>query len=195
MPARAFHDRGSACSCSISRDASSMTGPTSVARSQRIADAQFVHVARQQLGDARRDLFLHEQHAQRRAALARAVESRLHHVEHDLLGQRRAVDDHRVLPAGLGDQHRDRSVAIRQRLMDRFRGFGRARERDAGDARIGDDAVAPTLAPSPGNRCSAPAARRPPAATAPRASRSAASARPASRCTRCRPRAPLRSGP
>ena len=42
--------------------------------------------------------------AQRRAALAGAVEAGGDDVLHHLLGQRRGIDDHRVLAAGLGDQ-------------------------------------------------------------------------------------------
>ena len=54
-----------------------------------------------------------------------------HDVARHLLGQRRAVDDHRILPAGLGDERDDRPVALGQRAVDRARGLGRAGEDDA----------------------------------------------------------------
>ena len=54
---------------------------------RRVADRERVHDARQQLEHARRDILLDEQHAQRRAALARALEGRGDHVAHRLLGQ------------------------------------------------------------------------------------------------------------
>ena len=64
------------------------------------------------------DVFLEEQHAQGRAALAGAVEGRCQHVARHLFGQRRRIHDHRVQSAGLGDQRGQRSVARRQRAVD-----------------------------------------------------------------------------
>ena len=49
------------------------------------------------------------------------------------------IGDQRVLAAGLGDERHDRPRPLRQRLIDRARGVGRAGESDAGDARIGDE--------------------------------------------------------
>ena len=54
-----------------------------------------------------------------------------------MLRQRRAVDDHRVLAAGLGYQHRI-VVAPRKLAVDAARDRGRAGEEHAGDARVGD---------------------------------------------------------
>ena len=87
-----------------------------------------------------------------------------------LLGQRRGIDDHRVLPAGLGDQRHDRPVARGERAVDRPRRLGRAGEGDAGDARIGDQ------------RARRPRRRRPAAdAARRRARRPACSSRTAAR--------------
>ena len=79
---------------------------------------------------------------QRWPALLNADDDR---VVDDLLGQRRAVDDHRVLAAGFGDQRHERR-ARGQRARDRARDVGRAGERDARDARIGDQRGADDLA-------------------------------------------------
>ena len=79
------------------------------------------------------------------------------HVAHHLLGQRRGIDDHRVLPAGLGDQRHDRPVRGGERAVDGARGLGRAGEGDAGDARIGDQRRADRRRRRP----AADAARRP----------------------------------
>ena len=57
-------------------------------------------------------LVLQEQDAQRRTALAGAVEGRRDDILHDLLGQRRKIDDHRVQAAGLGDQRNDRPLRL-----------------------------------------------------------------------------------
>jgi hypothetical protein len=100
------------------------------------ADAQFAQGAAQHLQRAVGDLLLQAQDAQRRAALPRAVEGRGDDIAHHLLGQRRAVDDHRVLAAGLGDQ-RDRGAirrqALGQLLLDQPRHLGRAGEHHARD--------------------------------------------------------------
>ena len=102
-----------------------------------IADHQFFHVAGQQPLHLRCDVLLHAQHSQRRAALSCAVERRLDRIDDDLFRQRRAVDDHRVLAAGLRDQRADRSVAGGQRAIDDPRRIGGAREGDPRNARIG----------------------------------------------------------
>ena len=66
-----------------------MTGPISVASSAGIADHQLAHGAVEHGEDAVGDVVLHEEHAQRRAALPGAVEGRGEHIGDDLLGQRR----------------------------------------------------------------------------------------------------------
>ncbi len=116
-----------------------MTGPISVASraGSPIASSAIapVSIAKQTVGD----VVLHEEHAQGRAALPGAVEGGGQHVGDDLLGQGRGIDDHRVLPAGLGDQRHDRSGAAGELEVDQPRGFGRAGEGDAGDPDIGDE--------------------------------------------------------
>ena len=54
---------------------------------ERIADGQLRHGAFEHRDDAARDVFLDEQHARRRAALAGAVESGGEHIAHRLLGK------------------------------------------------------------------------------------------------------------
>ena len=77
--------------------------------------------------DALGHILLHEQQARRRAALAGAVEGGGQHIAHRLLGQRRAIDDHGIHAAGLGDQRGDGAIARRKRPVDeggRFVGAG-----------------------------------------------------------------------
>ena len=74
---------------------------------------QLRHGACEHRDDAARDVFLDEQDARRRAALAGAVEGRGEDVAHRLLGQRRGIDDHRVHAAGFGDQRNDRAARAR----------------------------------------------------------------------------------
>ena len=57
-------------------------------KKRRIPNPELIHVASQKLGDARRHVFLQHEQAQRRAALASAVEPGGHRIEYDLLGQR-----------------------------------------------------------------------------------------------------------
>ncbi len=184
----AFARIRSTCACSVFLASASMTGPTSVAsrrgsptESSRIAPFS---IAQHVIGD----VVLHAQHAQRRAALPGAVERGREGVGDDLLGQCGAVDDHRVLAAGLGDQHR--IVVARGELpVDEPRDLGRAGEDDAGDARIGDERGA-DVSPRPGSELQRRgAARRRDAGCAPPRARSAASARRASRAPDCRRRA------
>ena len=104
----------------------------------RIADAQLAHRALEHVEHPVGDVFLQAQDAQRRAALAGAVERGGERIGDHLLGQRGAVDDHRVLAAGLGDQHARSSVALAQRALDQPRDLGRAGEDHAGDARVAD---------------------------------------------------------
>ena len=86
-----------------------------------IADAQFARGAGDHLDHAVGDVLLHEQQAQRRAALAGGAEGGRHDVVGDLLGQRGGIDDHRVDAAGLGDQRHDRAVLGGERAVDRPR--------------------------------------------------------------------------
>ena len=117
-----------------------------VGRKERaVADAQLVHRALQHLHHAVGDVVLQAQHAQRRAALARAVERGRQRIRDDLFGQRGAVDDHRVLAAGLGNQQ-GVVGALRQRPVDELRHRSGTGEEDAGDARIGDQRRADGLA-------------------------------------------------
>ena len=56
---------------------------------ERIADVELVAWRRRSMSIVLGDVLLHEQHAQRRAALAGAVEGGAQHIAHHLLGQRR----------------------------------------------------------------------------------------------------------
>ncbi len=76
-----------------------------------IAGRELAHRALEHVQHRGSDLVLQAQHAQRRAALPGGIERRMHRVLHHLLRQRRRVDDHRVLAAGLGDE-RYRALAI-----------------------------------------------------------------------------------
>ena len=84
----------------------------------RVADDQFRHRALEHGEHALGDVALQAEYAQRRAALAGAVEGRHDRIGNDLLGQRGAVDDHRVLATGFSDQHRV-VVAPREHTVDR----------------------------------------------------------------------------
>ena len=76
---------------------------------------------------------------------------------HHLLGQSGRIDDHRVDPAGLGDERDDRAVVVGdQGAGDALGGRGRAGEGDAGDADVLDQ----SLRPFPGRRRRAPARPR-----------------------------------
>ena len=106
-----------------------------------IAQPEFGHRALEHGHDPVGDVVLQAEHAQRRAALACRIERRGQRIEHELLGQGRRIGDHRVLPAGLGDQHRRPAVGIeplRELPVDRLRHFGRAGEHHAVDRRIAD---------------------------------------------------------
>src|SRR3989442_8938134 len=108
----------------------------------RVADFQLGERASEELQHARRAAGVDEEDALRRAALAGALEGGDHDVVDDLLGERRGVDDHRVVAAGFGDERHDRPRALRQREIDALRGLDRAGEGDAGNARIGDQGCA-----------------------------------------------------
>jgi hypothetical protein len=87
-----------------------------VARRSGHADFQFQHRALEHLDGLVGDIVLQEQHAQRRAALAGAVERRRARILHHLFRQRRGIDDHRVLAAGFGDQRNVGSLRATARL-------------------------------------------------------------------------------
>ncbi len=108
---------------------------------RRIADNQRFECAADHGDHFVEHLVLNVEHPQRRAALARALERRGDDIAGHLFGERRAVDDHRVLPTGLGDEGRDRPVARGKCAVDRLRGHGRPGEGDAGNPRIGGDAL------------------------------------------------------
>ena len=112
----------------------------------RVADRQLGHRARQHRQQPVGDVGLHIEQARRRAALPGAVEGRGQDIGDDLLGERRGIDDHRVLPAGLGDERHDRPGTARQFEVDMARGLGRSGKGDPGDARVGDERRADRLA-------------------------------------------------
>ncbi len=115
----------------------------------RIAHRQLGHAALEHGEHAVGHIVLQAQHAQRRAALPRRIESRRQHIRHHLLGQRRRVDDHRVLAAGLGNQRDGRAVGVEaagQRALQDARHLGRAGEHHALGARIPDQRRADGLA-------------------------------------------------
>ncbi len=93
------------------------------------------------------DIVLQAQDAQRGAALSGAVEGRRDHIGNDLFRERRTVDDHRVLAAGLGHQH-GVIGALRECSVDKLRDGGGTGEEHTGDARIGDQRGAHGLAAS-----------------------------------------------
>ena len=113
------------------------------------ADTQLVHRAAQHLQRAPGHVVLHAQQAQRRAALAGAVEGRGEHVGDDLLGERRRVDDHGVDAAGLGDQQRRAAVGVEspgERGLQPARHRRRAGEEHAAHAGVGDQRGADRVA-------------------------------------------------
>src|SRR5450830_2098596 len=104
----------------------------------RIANTQFLHRTFQHLDSLVGDVFLQEQDAQGRAALAGAVKSRRHHVLHHLFRQGGRIDDQGVLATGFSDQGNiDRLGygARRQGAVDQLRDFRRASENHAFHAR------------------------------------------------------------
>ena len=74
------------------------------------ADGEFLQRAAQHGEDTVGNFLLQAQDAQRRAALAGAVEGGGDDVGHHLFGERGAVDDHRILAARLGDQRDRRAI-------------------------------------------------------------------------------------
>ena len=106
----------------------------------RIAHPALAHGAAQHGQRMVGDLFLQAEDAQGGAALAGAVERGSQDVDHHLLGQRRRVDDHRVHPAGFGDQRRRATLGIEAAgniTLQQRRHFGGAGEHHAAYALIG----------------------------------------------------------
>ena len=103
---------------------------------ERIADLELARGPDQHAQNLVGHILLQEQHAQRRAALAGAVESGSERIVDHLLRQRRGIDDHGVEAAGLGDQLDDRAVAGGERAVDGDAGVGAAGEHHAVDPRV-----------------------------------------------------------
>ncbi len=95
------------------RAGSSITGPTSVVRCQgspiRSASIAPVSILVKSVGD----VLLHIEAAQGRTALACGLEGAFDDRLHGLFGQGGAVDDHRVQPAGFGNQRRAGGAGVR----------------------------------------------------------------------------------
>ncbi len=108
----------------------------------RIAEFQLARCADEHVEHPLGHVLLQAEQAERRAALTGGTERRRDHVVHDLFGQRRRIDDHGIDAAGLGDQRHDQPAFSGEGLIDGAADFGRAREGDADDARIGDEAGA-----------------------------------------------------
>ncbi len=95
------------------------------------ADRQLMQRALDHRERAVGDLLLQAQDAQRRTALPCAVEGGGDDVRHHLFGERGRIDDHRILPAGFGDERDRRSVgqqALGQLLLDQPGDLGRSGE-------------------------------------------------------------------
>ncbi len=95
------------CSSMVPLASAVMTGPVSVARCTRVAERQLLERALQHGEDAIGDVLLQAEHPQRGTALAGGIEGGGDDVAHHLLGERGGIDDHRILPAGLGDERND----------------------------------------------------------------------------------------
>ncbi len=111
----------------------------------RVADAVFGHGAFEHGQHALGHVLLHAQHAQRRAALAGAVEGRGNDIQHHLFGQCRGVDDHRVLAAGFGDQRQRSTLGIQasgEVARDDRGNLGGAGEHHAADALVAYQRIA-----------------------------------------------------
>ena len=103
-----------------SRASALMTGPTSAESRSGGPTSSSRHRRLDHLEHAVGDVLLQAQHAQGRTALAGRIEGRSERVGDHLLGQRRGIDDQRVLAAGLGDQ-RDRLAVGAQPAGERAR--------------------------------------------------------------------------
>ena len=119
------------------RACSLMTGPISVAKSQGFPEPQLVHDAIKHVEEGFGDILLKIKHPQCRTALPGGLEGGGNDIAHRLLGQRGAVDDHGVKPAGLGNQRRIRGEMFGHGAVDRLRRRRRAGEAHPIDARVG----------------------------------------------------------
>ena len=153
-PARAGARRGARCRRCAS---ASITGPTSVASSAGSPTLSSRQRAAQHLDHAVGDALVHAQQAQRRAALAGRAEGALHDRVDHLLGQRGAVDDHRVDAAGLGDQRHDRAVLRGQRAVDEPARPAVEPVKQTPAVRASATSAAPTVSPGPCSSASASA--------------------------------------
>src|SRR3990167_4614646 len=121
------------------------------AQALRVAQAVFGHGALEHVDHSIRHVFLHTQYAQGRAALAGAVEGRGHHIDHNLLGERRGVDDHAVEAAGFGDQRNGAALGIQatsEVALDNPGHFGGAGKHHATYSLVADQAGADGFARS-----------------------------------------------
>ena len=116
-----------------------MTGPTSVESCQGSPTVSVFSAPSSISRSFLLHILLDVENAQRRAALAGALEGRCQHVAHRLLRQRGGIDDHSVEPAGLGNQHRIRCGSFGKLPLDQLRHLGRTGEADPGNVRIGGE--------------------------------------------------------
>ena len=105
---------------------------------RRVAGHQFFRCALDHFNHTIGDCRVHDQQTQRRAALTGRAESADHHRVDHLLGQRAAVDQHRVDAAGLSDQRNDGAVFHSQCALDDLGDLRGAGEHHTGNAGLGD---------------------------------------------------------
>nr|MBC6968325.1 hypothetical protein [Roseobacter litoralis] len=98
--------------------------------------AQRVHRTSQHAGEILGDVFLNIEAAQRGAALARRLKCAFNHRLNGLLRQGGAVHDHRVEPAGFGNERRAGRAVLRHGGADAQRCCGGAGKGHPADARI-----------------------------------------------------------
>ena len=102
-------------------------------KQKRIADFYFLQGA-VQLGDkSGGDFLLHKNHAQAGTALPGTGKGRGQRVGNRLLQKRAGIDNHDVLPGGLGNERRQRAGLCREGFGDQPGGLNGAGEGDAGD--------------------------------------------------------------
>ncbi len=102
------------------------------------ANREFMQGGLQHRKRSVRDIVLKTQHTQSRAALTGAIERRRDDVCDNLLGERRRIHDHPVLPAGFRDERNRvtrRRQALRQLPLNQPGDLGRAGEHDTGRLR------------------------------------------------------------
>ena len=152
------------CSSSAIFASSSMTGPTSVVRARRVADSR-AHPSRRRASRARAAPLscCTQEDAQRRAALARAVERRnASRSVTTCSGSAEESIDHRVQAAGLRDQRNDGpSRAASARLMASAVSIDPVKATPA-TRRIARPARRRRSSPAPGERRAARRPARPP---------------------------------